>query len=502
MKPYAILCLLVACAFIGLSAQPWRPITLGETHHFRSDTANFFPDRSIRVDSVTANPGDTAWHLTRYMEPISWDSALKNLPGFCQRRMHVLPGGWYNFRSPGNIAVHATAAPGQSWLLDSMLNITGTVQSVRADSVLGQPDSLKTILLTWGDSLVLSRSHGIVDWPAALGAGHFRLVGLQAQSLGERYPTWAEWFPYQAGQQFFWDSYQAIADPQTNYYYQHSKVVVDSVHWSAGGVHVYYSGMREQGTQGLSGPINWGLPVPQSGVFAVYDTAASPFHALHKEGWDAQGATVMVYDDPMVGNFLFAEASEGIAVSYPFAMYMSSLLRMRLSVVDSALVLEAGTRGGGWPDTLGTYGGNGSDTVWSSNLDLMYYRIRAGLGLEEIRNAGFEDISHAQLVGYITLSGDSVGTVWRNWFTVGAEEETALNMEAYPNPTGGRLRVEVPVAEPWSLELLDVRGLPVQTAKGEAKVHDLDLTGLPAGIYLLRLDQGGISANRRLVIAR
>ena len=213
--------LLIAC--FGLFAQNWRPISLGETHHFRSDTAQYFPDRSIRVDSVTGSLVDSVYFLTNYLELLSPNTAALNRHGFCQHTMHVRPDGWYQFEGPGNLAVQATASLNDAWLLDSIQSLSATVEGVWQGTVLGQVDSLKLIRLTGGDSLILSKDHGIVEWPAALGSGHFQLVGLQEQQLGERYPTFDEWFPYQVGQQFFWDSYYTIFDGTSNVWYGHYK---------------------------------------------------------------------------------------------------------------------------------------------------------------------------------------------------------------------------------------------------------------------------------------
>ena len=65
--------------------------------------------------------------------------------------------------------------------------------------------------------------------------------------------------------------------------------------------------------------------------------------------------------------------------------------------------------------------------------------------------------------------------------TVGIMQPESRKLSVYPNPTTGVVRVE---SGQWekSIEVLDVHGKRVLTAKG----NEVDLSPLPAGIYLLR----------------
>ncbi|AMR28326.1 hypothetical protein A0257_15340 [Hymenobacter psoromatis] len=70
----------------------------------------------------------------------------------------------------------------------------------------------------------------------------------------------------------------------------------------------------------------------------------------------------------------------------------------------------------------------------------------------------------------------------------------ATALQVYPNPSAGPVRVAWPAgARPTHLDVLDALGRPVRTAAlpPAATEHPLDLTGLPPGIYLLRLQTLG-----------
>jgi hypothetical protein len=199
-----------------------------------------------------------------------------------------------------------------------------------------QVDSLKLIRIAGGDSLILSKAHGIVEWPAALGSGHFRLVGLQAQQLGERYPTFDEWFPYQVGQQFFWESYYVVFDGINNDFYGHYKLQVDNVVQDANGTTVTYSGMYELGANTGSGPPSWSPVYPiQGGTFSMRKTGNSAFRHLHKEAW-AQADTIQVYQPTDLMEFSridLCPAVPGPTLRKPFTSTISCARRSPVMIL-------------------------------------------------------------------------------------------------------------------------------------------------------------------------
>jgi subtilisin-like proprotein convertase family protein len=77
--------------------------------------------------------------------------------------------------------------------------------------------------------------------------------------------------------------------------------------------------------------------------------------------------------------------------------------------------------------------------------------------------------------------------------------EIDAGLQVFPNPTAGdlALRWSVAINRPLDLQLFDLNGrlLRTQTVGGAVKAASLDITDLPAGIYLLRVD----GAVRRVV---
>ncbi len=69
----------------------------------------------------------------------------------------------------------------------------------------------------------------------------------------------------------------------------------------------------------------------------------------------------------------------------------------------------------------------------------------------------------------------------------------------YPNPATELLRVELPGAGPYRLQLLDARGQVVAEQSGSGANPELSLRRLAGGLYLLRLGQGGRQSHFRVL---
>ncbi|MDB5267730.1 MAG: hypothetical protein JWP58_770 [Hymenobacter sp.] len=82
----------------------------------------------------------------------------------------------------------------------------------------------------------------------------------------------------------------------------------------------------------------------------------------------------------------------------------------------------------------------------------------------------------------------------------GASERLAL----FPNPAHGTATVQLPAvpgAATATLTVIDALGRPVRTFRAAPNaLAELDLAGLPAGLYAVRVQAGGSTATRRLVV--
>ena len=93
----------------------------------------------------------------------------------------------------------------------------------------------------------------------------------------------------------------------------------------------------------------------------------------------------------------------------------------------------------------------------------------------------------------------SYGTRNRTVTATNAEAARALALSIYPNPATARATVET--AAPTRISVLDLVGRVVRTGGAMQRRHELELTGLAAGVYLVRaVGADGAAAVQRLAV--
>ncbi len=116
---------------------------------------------------------------------------------------------------------------------------------------------------------------------------------------------------------------------------------------------------------------------------------------------------------------------------------------------------------------------------------------------------------------------DQTGNVWHLIFTdfggsatgnisftkemvsaTGLDEDFAVDFAVFPNPASEQLNVVVPVeAEPVMARIIDMRGAVVALESWNSGIqHNINVSGIPAGFYLLEVEVNGRLGHERLVI--
>lgn len=135
---------------------------------------------------------------------------LLNQPQFMQRKVKVGPTAWH-FYDPGSFVLLPQASMGESWIFDTLANITAMVSAVDLTQVFGNDVQRKVISLSNGDSIVISEPYGVVSW-----RGH-ELIGEHGPDVGSLLPSLEELFPYEAGDVLEYSVGEGGYDGITNY---------------------------------------------------------------------------------------------------------------------------------------------------------------------------------------------------------------------------------------------------------------------------------------------
>jgi hypothetical protein len=220
-----ILVLFLFSAFYAQS-QNWLPISAVDTYHYAIDTVDY-PSHTIWVDSIEIIDDETIFYLNRIVTGCDtcnyWNKeirkkdpwkftgipdsaslvAMMNQPQFLQRSIIIDKNGNYILNDPNKNFIKVYEELDSSWVLDSNLSLSAKITKMDVQNVLGNSDSIKHILLSNGDSIILSKNHGIIYFPELYkGSFNYSLIGIQNRNLGERLPTAFDVYNYDIGDRF------------------------------------------------------------------------------------------------------------------------------------------------------------------------------------------------------------------------------------------------------------------------------------------------------------
>jgi len=165
-----------------------------------------------------------------------------------------------------------------------------------------------------------------------------------------------------------------------------------------------------------------------------------------------------------------------------------------------ATVLVANTGVGNIDGITMDCDGNFLIASWSpariTRFEPTFTQAGVNLNVPGLNNPADIDFDGVNLRVCIPNSGNNTVTLFdytclTSGIADGGKEE---RLRAVPNPTGGRLRLDPPLGRPEPYVLLDVRGLLVGggTLRPNAEI---DLSALPAGVYVIHLTQVGRRLN-------
>ena len=195
--------------------QNWAPVKTGITSNFSCDTSHII--FSVWVDSIDFNGTDSVYFLNRVVRPCDTCSInyidsihqqypgysnnlfFRNQPQFLQRKINwnlLSLSSWLN--DTASWALYPQLNSGSNWLFDTIHSITANLSDKTTGLVLGMNDSLEIIILSTGDSIVLSKNYGVVKFPAVFGTNlYYRLIGIEGLiNTGIKVPDFFDIFNY------------------------------------------------------------------------------------------------------------------------------------------------------------------------------------------------------------------------------------------------------------------------------------------------------------------
>lgn len=475
-------------------AQNWRPFNSSEKYNYSRTNVNHIV-RTAYVDSVTVENGDSVYHFNRILKvcdtcgdnicgngPYYFDCyAFPDQPSLYYREMLDQGNGDFLFRNPNDFLVKTLANQGQAWICDSTTNLIATVNSVYASNILGSVDSLKLILIGNSDTLIISKSHGVIQFPDLDGGRVYHLEGIHGRDLGKLVPG-------------FWEIYDIDSGDVFEYLYRSSlptwhdtaaisKVTITKRVVSGDSIILDYQEIYRHSTFQIDDTTNE-LTV-DTGIQAgqwIFDESQSPLSKFPHERFRSRKT---------YGSWTYT-SNRWTPMSF-----RDNLGQGGEKIIGTSYSNEYEIDPG---DTVvtGSIYDYGFHEIYLTGLGMIDQYFSSIAGVETTKLRGYYKAKDSASWGSITPDSLILGSTWQ----VGIEEPIEDKFVIYPNPASGRINIEFESQGARDLRLMNSIGIAILEAKVETKSTWIDVQNLSKGIYFLEMKYQDSIVQKRILITR
>ncbi|MFN8286730.1 MAG: T9SS type A sorting domain-containing protein [Chitinophagales bacterium] len=422
--------------------------------------------------------GDSVLHLNRI---VGYDSAANYysqfLPCFIGTEIYT-HGNTFTITEKTPICLVPSTPIGITWLYDTAQNITAQVSAINATLIFSQPDSVMTISLSNGDSILLSKLYGLISFPIKYNR-QVSVIGVRDSVChGECIPNTLEMLDFEVTDVFMYKasdfSYEEAPSTTTHNTIEYRKRIITSKTVFADST-VYESLVLQRNEHYTNS------------VFDYYTqtTYNEPFTVMPNSG-DIVSAIPYT---PTPVNFI-----TNFGWPYGLFSYLAATTNYRVTDVtktdlgqyqktNSSLYCLPG-------DTFVQFNNSSPDRkVYTEHLGLTYYYAE-----------GFESGWHeVEQLGYVH-NGIVHGTVFQDNEVVSAIEKNSFDdIAIYPMPASEFLSVKGAVG--FDISLMNLYGDAVAKRKGDSETR-LNIEDLVPGTYFLRFNDSHNFYTKAVIIAR
>ncbi len=447
------------CLLLSFStfAQDWNLIAPAMKYNFRLSTANYVTN-TIRVDSAASFGLDSVFWLSPAKAVffssypyillagnILGDSIVKHPGSIYECRFR--PQLYYPYLQETTF-IHTKAGIGASW--EFAPGVVATVTEQKDTLCWGVPDSIKTISLSDGKAIRLSKNFGV------LFLENQTLIGLQGEDIGVQLPVMADFYQdWVSGAVFEHYSssnsdYTSSSKAWTKYYVLGKTVTTDSIKIS-----VRKLVRREQYFIGQL-------------TATTFDDNLDLFVVLKPS--QVQYPSIM--KDPYYGNFT-STYYENTAAGLQLTIYSINPPSSSGPSRNNTFVIGIG-------ETTSEFSYGSSGTYVNT---------------------------HRSLLGYQKVGQTEQGTIHADSFFGITNQVTASQvleqLTVYPNPVqGGNVYLRCENCPPLeTVEWVDISGRVLKTVQNPAFLAAIPVDDLPKGLYFLRIRAAaGVVAVRLKII--
>ncbi|MES2130807.1 MAG: T9SS type A sorting domain-containing protein [Bacteroidota bacterium] len=426
---------------------------------------------------------------------------LANQPQFLQRRI-VYSGQDYRLSDTSNYIIKHLEPIGSPWVFNATYSITAQVQSKIQKNIFGTVDSVKIILLSTADTILLSKQFGIIKYPAKFGlSSYYKLRGIENKAsydvnalYGEKVPNYYDFFKLKPGVKLYYSMQNMYNDGCEGSLYGIYTVLNSSLTGT-----VVANTMREQfiGCKSFSACNTYPNPHcqnffggPNPGT-PYYNLSALQTSTIQSNSTDPYATSNTAYNTGYNNEL----KSLGFGVYFVMKFGMTDNLHFYKSYGASCLSKHIRSN----PLNEGTYEGIRLMPTNTTNLYLsdvpISYNAAGGTyitdyGMVSNYNLVFESM-YLYCTSLIIDGNDSLGGTSALTMSINDAIKQDQLTRVYPNPARYDLTVLVPYEAQTHgyLILTDALGNSLKAIKinGEESLK-LNIENLSSGIYFLKIE--------------
>ena len=508
MRNLILLFLVLQCG--ALSAQNWALINPDYKYNYSNDGTDTISNQIFVTHIDTLGVDSFRYELN--LIGLRCDTCVASLGSYCDGSFirtdqpqflgfSVLTNQWDWHLTSGTDEqrIISNAQVGNAWLFDPVGPIGATVVSISGGMILGQVDSLKLIALSNGDSIILSKDHGLVRYPNLIGpVDHYDLIGTQNPQLGHVIPGIADFFGLQPGDvveyarsrgSAYWPVLFA-SNTITKRTIQSRTVINDTIHFNVISTSSHNEGWHDETTQqgfhqsySGTGPEDWSIPnsdLPSLDLLTSYP--GQVYRSTYLFGPDVDqspidASIVCIAEHGLGANgeyFIRARYMPGIGACSGFSL---------LSPTDSVA-----------PDLYGDHG-------FFMSMDTTNLLYETSVGFIAFNGEQFERGGSYLLVGAV-IDGDSIGTLTPDDVLLGVpsvHDQPELSLG--PVPADDILHV-LGTSSLRMVQVWDMQGQLLLDRSPSSSQIDLDVSDLAVGVYVLHVIDRQGQRTQRFTIAR
>lgn len=442
-----ILLLSVLLYSILINAQNWKPLNTQEKFNYILNEEEFIT-HIIYVETVDFINDDSIYYLNHVVDEIDTMPGYLTILGsqFLLEEVLFNDQGLFTFQGKDTFDIHPYASLGESWTFNSS-GVTAEIVDVSQSEILGSIDSVKTILLSSNDTIMISKEHGIIKFPC-FQDGYYKLVGIEGRDLGQLEPKFHEFYTFEMGDVFQYYQYEYDNFDQYEYTYKYE---ITGIEESSDSLIVYIDllGFKD---------------------YFEFDGTNSTY--LYTDYIEKSDTLIFINSPTNQTNQL---------PNTPYQLGYGNYGIMGHEINDFGIY----TKGMNCNNSATLYqlAANG---ILEPLLGVdMRYKYSIGLGLTHKAIYGCSYTFGKELVGYVK-NGDTTGTVYSDSYllSIGKNSKVNNSFNAYPNPVSNILTIEN--IKPSSIvSIYNINQQLVNSIDSKNSTLRLDMKGLKKGMYII-----------------